>query len=172
MKKKECSDNFRETEYFDIGNSNTDDLEKAYSARTYMGIIKKHQYEHDKNITGKEKKFTYEFICDRACVNIDSFKKSMLSKDNSEHRVLKRDDIIKIALSLELDKKDAYRLLESDPVKASRLVKTDRRDSIILKYYDSIIENFKNHPDVIWTENEGVKMMNSELNSVERGDYI
>lgn len=172
MNKKESSENYRETEFFDISERDIDELNRAYAARTYRGIIKKHQYEHDKNIKDNERKFTYEFICDRACVSIDSFKKSMLSKDKPEHRVLRRDDIIKIALSLELEKKDAFRLLESDPVKASRLVKTDKRDTIILKYYDGIVEYFKNHPDAVWTENESVRMMNAELKSLDKDDNI
>ena len=146
----------RSTEFFRkfhgpaAGAAKTED-EIYYEARTLRGQV---------NIFLEKKHLTLQSVADRSEIDCDNLKRYL-----SEKRKPRREQVIRIAMALLLDKEEANRLLDAAGYADLKPIRRD--DGIILAHYDTIVDFFKRN-DNTFAHNPAIEDLNTDL--IEEGE--
>lgn len=142
---KSNPDNCQKTDFYEL-KSITDP-----SRRTFTDFARSYMEQHD---------LTLQSVSNRIDMSYDNLERYI-----SGRRGPSRETVIQIAMGLMMDLEDCGRLLESYPILYVRLKAANGPfDRIVMEYYDSIVEEFKNS-DNDTSENSKIKELNQRLNN-------
>jgi transcriptional regulator with XRE-family HTH domain len=138
------------TEYFDDGNQKgKKPTENEIKSRFFGNRVK--------SILG-EKNMSQQELADLMGIDIRNLKRYLLDDDNSNHRSPSHVDIIRIGMSLGLNREELNSLLIAGNNAPLKSYKTLEGDDVILANYDTILDIFeKISKDTKWADKKTLK---------------